>query len=138
MLRALMRIGTAIHASLVKATGRFGGGTEDGKVLVLTHQGAKSGKVRSTPLMFVNVGEAHAIAASAGGSDRNPAWLHNLRAHPDVTISVGGEDIPVRARVTEGAERDQLYDRFKAVADGFARYEERTDRVIPVVVLDRR
>jgi deazaflavin-dependent oxidoreductase (nitroreductase family) len=78
------------------------------------------------------------VFGSKAGAPTNPAWYHNLVAHPDVTIEVDGETRPVRARVTQGAERDELFARQKQAMPGFADYEAKTDRVIPVIVLERR
>ncbi|WP_151523794.1 nitroreductase/quinone reductase family protein [Serinicoccus kebangsaanensis] len=134
----LMRVVTTLHAKLVKATGRLGGGQQDGAVLVLDHVGARSGAARETPLMFVRHGEGYAVAASANGADSHPAWYHNLRATPDVTIHVDQQAIPVRAREAEPQERDEIYARLVAAQPRFAGYETKTDRIIPVMVLDPR
>lgn len=137
-MSTLMRLGTTLHAKLLKATGRLGAGEQDGAVLVLDHVGARTGTARETPLMFVRHGEGYAVAASANGADRHPAWLHNLRAHPDVTIHVRKRPIPVRAREAGPEERAEIYARFVAVQERFAGYQSKTDRVIPVVVLEPR
>jgi len=79
------------------------------------------------------------VAASKAGAPDNPAWFHNLQAHPDVSIEVPGEGtVAVRARVLEGAERDSGWAQFTAAAPGFKEYETKTTRVIPVVALHRR
>ncbi|WP_298889840.1 nitroreductase/quinone reductase family protein [uncultured Serinicoccus sp.] len=129
---------TTLHAKLVKATGRLGAGPQDGAVLVLDHTGAKTGTARETPLMFVRHGEGYAVAASANGADQHPGWFYNLRAHPDVTIHVQKRAIPVRAREAGPVERQEIYARFVAVHQRFAAYQDKTSRVIPVVVLDPR
>lgn len=137
-MSTLMRLGTTLHAKLVKATGSLGGGEQDGAVLVLDHVGAKSGAQRETPLMFVHVGEGYAVAASAGGADKNPGWYHNLVAHPEVVIHVGKRAIPVLAREAGEPERTQIFEQFVATQERFAGYRDKTDRVIPIMVLEPR
>ena len=132
---------TGTHAKLYTMTGGrgLGGGvTKDGAVLLLHHVGRKSGKSHTTPLQYVIDGESLMVVASAGGSDRDPGWLHNLRAQPNVEVTVGADRRPVHARVTEGAERDDRWRRFIATDSRFGRYQTKTDRIIPVVVLEPR
>jgi deazaflavin-dependent oxidoreductase (nitroreductase family) len=89
-------------------------------------------------MMYQAVGDAFAVLASKQGADTNPDWLHNLRANPDARIEVGTETLEVTARVLDTEERQPIWDEQKARYPGFADYESRTDRVIPVVMLDRR
>ncbi len=136
MGKFVFRLFTGIHAKLYKLTGgRLFGGGKNGSVLVLTHKGAKSGKVRDTPLMFIREGDRYLIVASAGGSERSPGWYFNLLANPDSTINVGGETIRVSAK-DAGADRDAMWAKIVATAPQFGGYEAKTDRVIPVVVLE--
>ena len=107
-------------------------------LLILTTHGAKSGETRENPLVYTRDGDDYVVIASKGGADTNPAWFHNVRANPDVTIEVNGEKIPVRARVTDGDERRKLYDAQAAMMPAFAEYETKTKRQIPVVVLERK
>lgn len=86
--------------------------------------------------MHLRDGEKIMVVASAGGDDKHPSWFLNMQAKPEVTLHVGGEEATYRARTVEGRERDDLYKRFVAVNDTFADYENKTDRVIPVVVLE--
>jgi len=112
-----------------------------GRALVLLHHvGAKSGWQRVTPVMGLSQDhDSWLVAASKAGAPDNPAWFHNLQAHPDVSIEVPGEGmVPVRARVLDGAERDSGWAQFTAASPGFKEYETRTTRVIPVVALHRR
>jgi len=106
-------------------------------VLILTTTGAKSGDRRETPLAYTRDGEDIVIVASMGGAPRNPAWYHNLVAHPRVTVELGGETFQADARVTGPDERRRLYDRHSEIFPGFRDYEARTERVIPVIVLKR-
>ncbi len=137
MARFLFRFFTGMHAKLYRITGgRFFGGGKHGKVLVLTHKGAKTGKVRRTPLMYMPHGDGYIVIASAGGDARHPGWYHNLLAHPETTINVNGESISVTAR-DAGGERDELWAKVTAWDPRFATYETKTDRIIPVVVLEK-
>ena len=88
------------------------------------------------PLAYQRDGDRFVIFASKGAAPTNPDWYHNLRANPEATIEVGIETIPVRARVTEGEERERLWSKAKKAIPGFAVYETRTLRTIPVVVLE--
>jgi deazaflavin-dependent oxidoreductase (nitroreductase family) len=134
----MMRVGTGIHAKLVKLTGGLGGGTSDGSVLVLQHKGAKSGRIRETPVMFLNHEGGYVVAASMGGAPNNPGWYHNLRANPDTTVHVGPDDIDVTARVLEGDEYRSVWGRFSAMDERWEQYQERTERTIPLIHLEPR
>ena len=117
-----------------KVEGNFAGRP----LLLLSTTGAKSGAERTTPLMFLPEGDAWYVFASMGGAPSNPAWYHNLVAHPDATIEVGAERVPVRASVLDDrAKRDEVYARQTALYPTFADYETKTDRTIPVVRLTR-
>ena len=116
--------------------GVVGGPFEGGTLLILHTTGAKSGAVRLSPLMYREEGDDLAIFASKAGAPDNPDWYHNVRANPDVTIEIGTETRAARARVAEGAERDEIWDRQKTEVPQFAEYEANTDRTIPVVILE--
>ena len=118
--------------------GKVGGPFAGAPILLLTTTGAKTGKQRTNPLAYLPDGERVVVFASKAGAPTNPDWYHNLVAQPDVTIEVDGETRPVRAVVIDGAERDALFARQKAAMPGFADYEAKTDRVIPVIALERR
>ena len=118
--------------------GRVGGRFEGAPILLLHSIGAKSRHERVNPMMYQAVGDGFAVFASKGGADTNPDWYHNLRAHPDARIEVGTETLDVTARVLEPEERQPIWDEQKARYPGFGDYETRTDRVIPVVLLERR
>ena len=109
-----------------------------GTVLVLKTVGAKTGKPRANPLMYLDHDDGYLVAASAAGSDQHPGWYFNLVKNPDVEVELAGETIPMHARVAEGEERDQLYKRFEEWNKRFAGYQTKTSRKIPVVVLARR
>ncbi len=117
--------------------GKVGGGFEGAPMLLLHHKGAKSGAERVNPLMYRPVGDSLVIFASKGGAPTNPDWYYNLRAHPETTVEVGTETIPVVARVADDAERAPIWEANKRDNPGFADYEKQTSRQIPVVILDR-
>lgn len=106
-------------------------------LLLLTATGAKSGRQHTTPLAYTRDGDRYIILASKGGAPTNPAWYHNLVAHPEVTVEVGGETFQSRASVAEGAERERLFNQMAAKMPGFADYQRNTTRQIPVILLTR-
>jgi deazaflavin-dependent oxidoreductase (nitroreductase family) len=117
--------------------GKVGGFFEGAPLLLLHHNGAKTGSERVNPLVYQQVGNSYAIFASAGGQPRDPQWFRNLVAHPDVTIEVGASTVKARARVAEGSERDSVWTTQKERMANFADYEKSAaPRVIPVIVLD--
>ncbi|MER7450505.1 nitroreductase family deazaflavin-dependent oxidoreductase [Nocardia beijingensis] len=119
--------------------GKVGGPFAGRELLLLTSTGAKSGRQRTNPLAFIRDGEDIVVIASKAGAPTNPDWYHNVRAHPEVTIEIGTETIEATATaITDGPERDRLYAAMVEVMPGFAEYQEKTDRVIPVVKLTPR
>jgi len=115
------------------------GGRFDGASLLLLHSiGAKSGEERVTPVIYKGDDDRYIIFASYAGGPKNPGWYHNLLAHPQVSIEVGTETVDVVARVTDGAERAAIWEPWKVTVPTFAEYEQRTDREIPVIVLEPR
>ncbi len=127
------------HTFLYKRTGgRLGHSIPGvpGKMLLLDHVGAKSGQLRTSPLLYVEDGADIVIIASKGGFPKNPAWYYNLVANPDTTVQVGSERRPVHARVARPEERDRLWEMAERAYRGYADYRARTDREIPLVVLE--
>ena len=125
--------------------GRLSGPFEGAPVLLLHHTGAKTGAERVNPVMYQRVGDSFAVFASAAGRDRHPAWYHNVRAHPDTYIEITDPDtgtgvstVPVRARVAGPQEREPIWVTQKDRYPGFADYEAKTERAIPVVLLETR
>ena len=115
----------------------MGGPFAGSDILLLHHTGARTGAERISPLAFLRVGESFAVFASKAGAPENPAWYHNLLAHPDTSVEVGTETLGVRARVAEPGERDVIWRRQKQRASHFAKYEQKAvPRRIPVVLLD--
>jgi deazaflavin-dependent oxidoreductase (nitroreductase family) len=131
---------TDFHTLAYRATGgRFGQkfpGTP--LMLLLDHVGAKSGKRRTAPLGYVRDGDAYVVIASKGGHPRNPAWFHNLMAKPDTTMQAGSRRLEVHARVAAPEERDRLWPRAVDAYSGYAGYQRRTEREIPLVILEPR
>ncbi|MDQ1434063.1 MAG: hypothetical protein QOF59_879 [Actinomycetota bacterium] len=117
-----------------KVTGMFG----DAPLVLLTTTGAKSGKTRTTPVVYTTDGDKVVVIASKGGAPTSPDWYHNLVANPDVTVELSTDKFEGRARVAEGEERDRLYRAQAELMPNFADYEKATTRKIPVVVLERK
>ena len=126
-----------VHPWLYRISGgRLLGELVGMKVLLLTTTGAKSGASRTTALTYLEAGGAFVVIGSFLGEPRHPAWVHNLRAHPRATVQVGARRIAVTAREARGEERAQLWAQLVALQPDYREYEDRTDREIPVVVLD--
>ncbi|MBB6174806.1 deazaflavin-dependent oxidoreductase (nitroreductase family) [Nocardiopsis mwathae] len=117
--------------------GRVGDPSEEGHVLLLTTTGAKSGQRHTVPLGFVRHGEEVLVVASAAGAPRHPAWYHNLLANPVVEVELGTEVFEAIAVPAEGARRDRLFGHIVGEQPGYADYQARTQRVLPVVALER-
>lgn len=117
-----------------KVSGRF----EGAPMLLLTTKGAKTGQTRVNPMMYLPDGDRMLVFASKAGAPTNPDWYHNLVANPEVTVEVGTETITAAATVVTGEERDRLYRKQAELYPGFADYEKKTTRTIPVVALKRK
>ena|SRR5580765_4539986 len=129
------------HTFLYRASGGAIGHRFPGMptMLLLDHVGAKSGKKRTSPLLYVRDGDAVVIVASKGGYPKHPAWFHNLKANPDTTVQVGREKRAVRARVATPEERERLWPKAVAAYAGYRDYQVRSKgREIPLVILERR
>lgn len=107
-------------------------------VVLLTMTGAKTGATRKVPLMRVEHDGVYAAVASQGGAPKHPVWYHNLKADPDILLQDGTETFPVRARQLDHEERAEWWPRCVAAYPPYADYQTKTDRVIPVFVLERR
>jgi deazaflavin-dependent oxidoreductase (nitroreductase family) len=117
--------------------GKVSGPAEGFTLLLLHTRGARSGAARVTPVAYQSLPEGWAVFATYGGAPQHPAWYYNIQAHPETSIEIGTETIPVRARVAVGEERDRIWARQKAFFPRFARYETPTSREIPVIILER-
>ena len=118
--------------------GKVGGMFENAPLLLLTSTGAKSGRAHTTPVVYTTDGDRLVIIASKAGAPNNPAWYHNLVAHPTATVELGTEKFDVDAEVTKGDERDRLYSHQAELMPNFKEYQEKTTRVIPVIALKRK
>jgi deazaflavin-dependent oxidoreductase (nitroreductase family) len=110
---------------------------EGSTVLLLTTTGRKSGEPRTKPLIYAADGDRYVIVASRGGAPKHPSWYLNLQKTPEVEVQVKDEVFHARARTAEGAERERLWTKVNEVWPHYAEYATRTDREIPVVVLER-
>jgi deazaflavin-dependent oxidoreductase (nitroreductase family) len=116
--------------------GRVGGNFAGAPILLLHSTGAKTGAERIHPMMYQALDSGWAVFASKAGADTNPAWYHNLLANPQTSIEIGTETRAVVARVADDAEREPIWTVQKQRYPGFAGYEDKTSRVIPVVILE--
>lgn len=117
--------------------GKLGGQFEGAPMLLLTTTGAKSGRPRTSPMMYLPDGDRLIVFASNAGKDNHPSWYHNLRANPSATVEVGTERYAATATELTGEEHDRLYAVQAGRYPGFADYQAKTDRTIPVVALTR-
>ena len=128
------------HALVYRATGGRLGRRLPGlpPMLLLDHVGARSGKRRTTPLVYMPDGDRYVVVGAKGGHPRHPAWLYNLRANPATEIQVGRRRLEVHAREAEGEERRHLWPRAVAHNPLWDQYQDRTERKVPVIVLEPR
>jgi deazaflavin-dependent oxidoreductase (nitroreductase family) len=136
--KAAMRNGMRLAVWLYRRTGGSVGGKMRGApVLLLTTTGRRTGRTWTTPVMYRNDEDRLVIVASNGGADRHPAWWLNLRANPRATVQIGKESFPVTATETTAEERERLWPLVVETYGGYADYEKKTVRRIPVVLLER-
>jgi deazaflavin-dependent oxidoreductase (nitroreductase family) len=135
---AFYKVGTGIHRAIFNASkGRIFGKTFGMPIVELVTTGHRSGKERSTMLAVPIVdGDRLVLVASFGGDDRHPAWYFNLQANPEVRTTTAGSTRTMIARISTEEERDELWPQITSVFEGYARYQERTERLIPVVILE--
>jgi F420H(2)-dependent quinone reductase len=128
---------TSFHKTVYSLSrGRIGGTAFGGPIVLVDSVGRKSGKRRTHPLLCMPDGDDIVIVASKGGIERNPAWYHNLMANPETTINWRGEKRQVRAREASDAEREELWPRLLEIYRGWGHYQRRTERKIPVLILE--
>ena len=106
-------------------------------MIIVTHKGAKSGRIYTSPLVYSKDGDRYVIIASKGGAPENPSWYHNLIAHPEVTVEIGSEKFKAKAREVKGEERDRLFNAQAKMMPQFNEYQKKTSRKVPVIVLER-
>lgn len=138
--RAVLTRAFQVHVAVYRRTRGLIGHRVPGMppFLLLEHIGAKSGRRRASPLGYMRHGDSVILVASNGGGPHNPAWLYNLRAHPDVTIQIGPRRSSVRAHIATPTERAQLWPKVLEFDDIFTTYQQRTTREIPLVILEPR
>jgi deazaflavin-dependent oxidoreductase (nitroreductase family) len=134
----LVNVGTAVNIAAYRVSGgRVGGRMGKAPILLLHHVGRKSGKERVTPVLYLDDGSDLVVVGSKGGTDKNPAWFHNLTAMDETTVEVGRDKRRVRPRLAGDEERSGLWPRLDAMYPSFAEYREFAgDREIPIVVLE--
>jgi deazaflavin-dependent oxidoreductase (nitroreductase family) len=139
-IRSAWDLAVPAHTALYRATRGLVGHRLPGigRVLLLDHVGAKSGTHRTTPLVYFDDGANLVIVASKGGHPRNPAWFHNLVANPETAVQVGSERRTVRARVADPEEHERLWPMAVDTYSGYAGYQKKTKREIPLVILEPR
>ena len=115
--------------------GKFGSQVQGLHVLLLTSTGRKTNQKRTIPLGYFMDGDRYIIIASNAGFDSHPAWFHNLTKNPQVQIEVGDQTLQAEAKTLEGEKRNLLWAKLVKLAPGYAGYEKKTDRVIPLVAL---
>jgi F420H(2)-dependent quinone reductase len=131
------RILGGLHRHLYRLTGgKVGARIANMPVLLLTTTGRKSGRPRTQPLTYTRTTEGYAVIASKGGAAEHPLWYLNLRANPLAEVTVGRETQTVQAREAEGEERERLWRQLADVYSGYDRYAQKTNRRIPVIVLE--
>jgi len=136
MKRLFMKVAGGTHTALYRVTrGKVGGTMLKVPILLLITRGRRSGKERTTPLMFSRDGDNLVLIASVGGAPHDPGWYHNLQGG-EGEVQVGSERRRVRARDAEGEERERLWAQMVALYPNYAEYQKKTSRQIPVVVLE--
>jgi deazaflavin-dependent oxidoreductase (nitroreductase family) len=127
----------AIIKEFRENAGKVGGPFEGRTLLILHTIGAKGGQERINPVAYVTDGDRFVIIASKGGAPTNPDWYYNLVANPQVTVEVGVEQFTARASISTEPERTRLYSKMVEMMPGFAEYQKKTTRMIPVITLAR-
>lgn len=134
--RTGQRVFTSLHSVLYRLSGgAIGGRFRKSPVLLLKTVGRKTGKERTTPLLYLKDGDTFVLVASNGGAPTHPTWWLNLQAHPDAEVEVGRQHIKVRTRAATAEERQRLWPLLVAMYADYAVYQQKTSREIPVVLL---
>jgi F420H(2)-dependent quinone reductase len=134
--RLIFRLGGALNTALYRLTGgKVGGQMKGAPILLLTVRGRKSGKLRTTPLLYGRDGDNLVVIASKGGDPKHPAWYLNLRG-AEAEVQIGRDRHRVRARDAEDEERERLWALMVGIYPPYAEYQKKTARRIPVVVLE--
>lgn len=134
--RSLIKCLSKTHLVVQRLSrGRFLNRVVGMPVLLLTTTGRRSGKARTTPLTFLRDGADLVVIASNGGADRPPDWSLNLQQNPSAVVEIGPDELTVQARTASAEERERLWVEITAAFSGYARYQKKTARQIPVVIL---
>ncbi len=135
-MKFLMQLFLNFHVFIYRLTGgKVMGSFGANPILLLDMVGRKTGKKRTTPLMYIRDGNNYVITASAGGADINPAWYYNLKGNPETTIQVLGNKINVIAQEASPDKRKRLWTQLTSLAPQFKQYEKKTKRTIPMFIL---
>ncbi len=135
-MQYLLKLWMALHVGIYRLSGgKLGGNMSGSRVLLLTTTGRKSGKIHTVPLGCFDHEDGYVIVASNSGQPTHPAWYHNLKSNPNVTVQVFDKVMSVTAEVLSGEARKQAWQQVIATAPSYANYEKRTTREIPVVLL---
>ncbi len=135
----LFKTGVALHVRVFRLSGgRVGCHIGKAPVLLLTHKGRRSAKVRTNPLLYLADGDRLVIVASYGGAPQHPSWYHNLVANPSVEVQIGKTRRPMTARTATPEERAAYWPQIVALYSGYDSYQRKTEREIPLVVLEPR
>ncbi|HXN58757.1 MAG TPA: nitroreductase/quinone reductase family protein [Candidatus Angelobacter sp.] len=134
--KAIIRAAGSIQRfAIVNSGGRLGTALLDHPILLLHTIGRRTGKTRIQPLMYLREADGYLVAASFAGHDQGPAWLTNLQASPQATITVEGRDVRVLATIATPEERERLWPRFLSLSAAYGKYQRSTNRLIPIVKL---
>jgi F420H(2)-dependent quinone reductase len=136
LLKWLFRLFTSVHVALYRLTGgRIGGSMRRGGILLLTTVGRKTGKKRTIPLGYITDDGNYVIVGSNAGLNQHPAWYFNLQNHPKVMLQINADEIPANAKIPDPEEYKRLWTKLIAILPGYANYQKRTTREIPLVIL---
>ena len=131
-----LKLGSGAHAGVYRATGgKLFGRMGKSPILLLNTVGRKSGKKRTSPLLYVMDGEDFVIIASKGGAPSHPAWYLNLKGNPEATVEIGDREVRVRAREADSEEKARLWQKMVEMYPTYDDYQKKTEREIPLLVL---
>src|ERR671921_2458163 len=134
--RLALKLGSVAHAGLYRATGgKLFGRMGKSPILLLNTVGRKSGKKRTSPLLYIMDGESFVVIASKGGAATHPAWYLNLRANPEATVEIGDREVQVRAEVADPEDKARLWQKMVEMYPTYDDYQRKTEREIPLLVL---
>jgi F420H(2)-dependent quinone reductase len=135
-VRLAWKLGSGAHAGVYRATGgKLFGRMGKSPILLLNTVGRKTGRKRTSPLLYVMDGEDFVIIASKGGAPTHPAWYLNLRANPEATVEIGNREVHIKAEVADPEEKTRLWQKMVEVYPAYDDYQRKTEREIPLLVL---